>query len=79
MPLSPSRQLALLSLLKLAVEERGAQLVIATHSPILMAYPGAEILSFDSAPPRVVAWAELEHVTLVRDFLARPEAFLRHL
>ena len=78
-PLSPSRQLALLSMLKEATEQRACQLVIATHSPILMALPGAAIVSFDAVPPRTVAWDELESVRLVRDFLNAPERFLRHL
>jgi len=78
-PLSPSRQLALLASLKEAVEQRRCQFVIATHSPILMALPGATIQSFDRTPVAPVAWDELEHVRLVRDFLNRPDAFLRHL
>lgn len=78
-PLSPSRQLALLAMLKEAAEQRRCQFVIATHSPLLLALPGATILSFDRAPIAPVAWDELEHVRLVRDFLNRPEAFLRHL
>lgn len=78
-PLSPLRQLSLLSLLKQMVEEQGAQFIIATHSPILMAYPGAQILSFDQTPIAPVDYADLEHVNLTRDFLADPESFLRHL
>jgi predicted ATPase len=78
-PLSPSRQLALLATLREASVQRRCQFVIATHSPILMALPGATILSFDRTPVGPVAWDELEHVRLVRDFLNRPDAFLRHL
>lgn len=78
-PLSSSRQLVLLSMLREAVEERGCQLVIATHSPILMALPGAAIVSFDAIPPRAVAWDELESVRLVRDFLNASDRYLRHL
>jgi len=79
-PLSPSRQLALLSMLKEASTGDGAsQFIVATHSPILMALPGATILSFDHAPVERVAYEDLEHVKLTRDFLNRPEAFLRHL
>jgi predicted ATPase len=79
-PLSPSRQLALLSILKGEVDGRQpSQFVIATHSPILMALPGARILSFDQTPIREVAYEDLEHVRLTRDFLNRPEQFLRHL
>jgi predicted ATPase len=77
-PLSPMRQLAFLAILKDAVGN-GSQFVIATHSPILMAFPDAEILSFDRAPLGPVEYADLEHVQLMRDFLNRPEAFLRHL
>ena len=79
-PLSPSRQLALLSILKSEVEgQKPGQFVIATHSPILMALPGARILSFDQTPIQEVAYEDLEHVRLTRDFLNRPEQFLRHL
>jgi len=77
-PLSPSRQLALLALLREMVDN-DCQVILATHSPILLALPGAEIWSFDETPPRVTPWADLEHVRLTRDFLASPEAFLRHL
>ena len=77
-PLSPLRQLSLLSLLK-QMTEQDSQFVIATHSPILMAFPGAEILSFDQAPITPVEYKDLEHVNLTRDFLSDPESFLRHL
>jgi predicted ATPase len=58
---------------------QNCQFIIATHSPILMAYPGATILSFDYAPARPVAYEELEHVTVTRSFLNNPEQYLRHL
>ncbi|MBI4926972.1 MAG: AAA family ATPase [Anaerolineae bacterium] len=77
-PLSPVRQLGLLALLKQMVEE-GGQFIIATHSPILMAFPGAEILTLDGNGVHSVAYNDLEHVKLTRDFLNHPEAFLRHL
>jgi predicted ATPase len=77
-PLSPSRQLAFLALLREAVGA-GCQIVMATHSPILLAAPDAAIWSFDDAPIRRVAFEDLEHVKLTRDFLADPGAFLRHL
>lgn len=76
--LSPQRQLGLLGLMKDYVA-RGAQFVVATHAPILLAYPGARLYSFDETPPRAAAYEELEHVRLTRDFLAAPERFLRHL
>lgn len=76
--LSPMRQLAFVSMVKEMVDKR-CQFIIATHSPIIMAYPGAAILSFDSIPIKKVKYDELEHVNIMRDFLNNPEQFLRHL
>jgi predicted ATPase len=67
-PLSPIRQLAFISILKRMVEQ-GAQFIIATHSPIIMAFPNAAILSFDSARIQPVKYDDLEHVTLTKAFL----------
>jgi predicted ATPase len=77
-PLSPLRQLSLISLLKQMVAQ-DAQFIIATHSPILMAFPEATILSFDSAPIRRAAYEDLEQVSLTRSFLNDPQAYLRQL
>ena len=77
-PLSPQSQLALLTMMHDMLRQ-DAQFVIATHSPILLAFPGARIYSFDSRPVSEVEYASLEHVTLTRDFLNAPERFLRHL
>ncbi len=77
-PLSPQRQLALLAMLK-EMAGQDSQFVVATHSPILMALPGADILSFDTTPVTRVRYEEVEHVSFTRDFLNNPEAFLRHL
>jgi predicted ATPase len=74
--LSPQSQLGLLAMIKAAIDE-GSQFVIATHSPILMATPGATILSFDAPPVRAVRFEDLESVALVRDFLLAPERYLR--
>jgi predicted ATPase len=52
---------------------------VETHSPILLAFPGACIYCFDETPVRQVEYASLEHVALTRDFLQAPERFLRHL
>ena len=76
--LSPQSQLALVAMIKASVDD-GSQFVIATHSPILMAIPDATIYSFDGRPIERVAFEDLEHVTLMRDFLANPEMFLRHI
>jgi predicted ATPase len=76
--LSPQSQLAFLAMIKSSVDD-GSQFVIATHSPILMAIPGATIYSFDERPAGAVGFDDLEHVNLMRDFLAQPERFIRHL
>ena len=77
-PLSPQSQLGLIAMLKEMVDDE-AQFVIATHSPILLAFPDATIYTFDEQPPRRVSYADLDHVNLTRDFLNDPDAFLRRL
>jgi predicted ATPase len=77
-PLSPQSQLALIAMMRGMVAQ-DAQFVVATHSPILLAYPGARILSFDETPATEVEYDALPHVRLTRDFLNAPERFLRHL
>jgi predicted ATPase len=78
-PLSPMRQLALIALIKQAVVEQGAQFIIATHSPIVMAIPEATIYSFDGPTVEAVPYEATEHVRLTRDFLNNPGRFLQHL
>ena len=77
-PLSPQSQLGLMAMLSDMLAE-DAQFIIATHSPILLAFPGATIYSFDRTPVEEVAYDELEHVVLTREFLAAPARYLRHL
>lgn len=77
--LSPTSQLAFLSLLMESVRERGCQFIIATHSPMLMALPDAAILGFDGGPARQLPYEEVEHANITRDFLNDPGRFLRHL
>lgn len=66
--LSPNRQLAALSAIDQLVR-RGSQFIIATHSPILLAYPNAKILVFDQAGLSEVAYEDTEHYAITRDFL----------
>ena len=75
-PLSPQSQLALMTMMQDMLAE-GAQFIVATHSPILLAFPGATIFSFDRTPVEVVPYEELDHVVLTREFLNAPERFLR--
>lgn len=76
--LSPQRQLALLGRLHDLVGER-CQFVIATHSPILMAYPNATIYAFGEDGIREVAYEDTEHYRVTRDFLANPARMLKVL
>jgi predicted ATPase len=77
-PLSPMRQIAFLAMLKEMIAQ-GSQFVIATHSPIILSFPGAAIWSFDDPPIKTVAYSALEHVQLTKSFLNNPEAYLRKL
>ena len=70
-PLSPLRQMTFISLLSMALKQN-AQFIIATHSPIILAYPGATILSFDGDTIRQAEYEELEHVTVTRLFPGKP-------
>ncbi|SFD55882.1 AAA family ATPase [Massilia yuzhufengensis] len=76
--LSPQRQLALLSRLHDLVKQR-SQFVIATHSPILMAYPNAIIYECGEHGIRQVAYEDTEHYRVTRDFLANPARMLKVL
>jgi predicted ATPase len=77
--LSPQRQLALLSIIHQQVEELNSQFIIATHSPILMAYPEATIYSLEAGGIRSVQYEETEHYNITRDFLNGREAFFHYL
>ena len=74
-PLSPQSQLGLIAMISDMVAQ-DAQFIIATHSPMLMAYPGATIVSFDECPASVVDYSSLESVRLVREFLVSPGRYL---
>jgi predicted ATPase len=77
-PLSPQSQIALIAMLKDMIGD-DSQFIIATHSPILLAFPNATIYTFDETPVRRVEFDQLEHVVLTRAFLADPEAYIRRL
>jgi predicted ATPase len=78
--LAPSRQLAMLVLIDQHVKHGGSQFVIATHSPILMAYPNAVIYQLsaeDGISP--IEYEQTEHFRVTRDFLNDREAYLSEL
>lgn len=70
--------LALLALLSDLASE-GSQILLATHSPVLAACPGAAVLELGPHGIRRTRWDELDMVQSWRAFLAAPERFLRHL
>lgn len=77
--LSPQRQLSLLALVWQRVEAGDTQLIIATHSPILMTFPGAKILALDDTGIHETTLAETNHYLLTRSILEHPERYWRHL
>ncbi|MDB6076790.1 MAG: ATP-binding cassette protein [Akkermansiaceae bacterium] len=76
--LSPSRQMAMLVRMHDLVKT-GSQFIIATHSPILMTYPGATVLIFDQDGIREGAYHETEHYLISRRFLENPARMLAEL
>jgi len=76
--LSPQRQLAFLAAMHELIEAE-SQFIIATHSPIIMAYPDALIYEFSESGLRTVEYHDTEHYRVTRAFLDRPEQMLRQL
>ena len=75
--LSPTSQLTLLNLLKEVCRSGNAQFIIATHSPILLACPDAQILTFDEIPVKQIAYENTDHYRIYKDFMADPAKFRR--
>jgi predicted ATPase len=74
-PLSFTSTLGLLAHLD-AMRTKGAQVIVATHSPLLTALPDATILELGDHGIRKIAWDDLEIVAHWRGFLTRPAAYL---
>lgn len=77
-PLSIQNQITLLSVLDEAIHN-GNQFIIATHSPILMAIPGATIYLISLDGITQVSYDDIESVQLLKQFLNHKEQFFRHL
>ena len=77
--LSPQRQLSFLKIIHDLEKPGHAQFLISTHSPIILGYPGAVLLSLDGDSIQEIAYRETEHYLVTRDFLNGPERFFRHL
>jgi predicted ATPase len=74
--LSPKHQLELLRLLRQLSKRGDVQFIIATHSPLLLALPEAEIFSFDKPPIRKVVYEDTDYYRVYRDFLLNRDMFL---
>jgi predicted ATPase len=77
--LSPQRQLSFLRIIHDLTTPGHAQFLIATHSPIILSYPGAVLYSLDEGDIRQIDYRETKHFQLTRDFLNSPESFFKHL
>lgn len=76
--LSPMRQMRLMYLIK-ELEKKNSQFIISTHSPILMTYPGAEILEVSDEGIKSVDYKETEHYMITKRFMDAPEKIIKEL
>ena len=77
--LSPQRQLSFLKIIHDLAKSGRAQFLIATHSPIILAFPGAVLFSLDGEAIEEIAYRDTKHFLITRDFLSSPERFFKHL
>lgn len=78
--LSPQRQLSFLAILHDIVNKNDeAQFIIVSHSPIILAYPDAQILSFNNSQIEAITYKETEAYQIASGFLANPGSYFRHL
>ncbi|MCP4924064.1 MAG: AAA family ATPase [bacterium] len=73
--LSPMRQLSLLTLLNEAQSHGAAQIIIATHSPILMSFPHCRLLEIKNHQISETAYKDTEHFKLYARFMENPEKY----
>lgn len=76
--LSPQRLLTLLVLMDELVKKR-SQFIIATHSPIIMAFPGADIIQFSEKGMERVSYRETENYRITKQFMDDPERMIKYL
>jgi len=74
--LSPSRQMEFLKLLRRMEEIGHCQIIMATHSPILMAYPNAALLRLSKYGLEPVTVKETDHFKVMREFCDDPKGFV---
>jgi predicted ATPase len=78
--LSPQRQLSFLAIIHDTIRDfNESQFIIVTHSPIILAYPEAQIFSFNNSRIEEVEYKQTEVYKITHGFLSNPESYLRHL
>jgi len=77
--LSPQRQLSLLVIMKELCKDPNTQFIIATHSPILLAYPEATIYSCDEQELKQIDYEQTSHYQITKHFLNNPSLYLKKL
>lgn len=77
--LSPTRQLSFLRIMHDLVQKGNSQFIISTHSPILLGYPDADILSFDDNHISKIEYEETDHYQITKAFLDNREKLLSEL
>ncbi len=77
--LSPQRQLSLLIIIQQLCKKFNTQFIIATHSPLLLAYPAATIYSFDNNSLEKINYTQTSHYQITKQFLNNPEFYLKNL
>lgn len=74
--LSPKRQIEFLKIIKSLDDTERSQVIIVTHSPVIMAYPGADLYILDSEGVRRAAFDKTEHFEVLKDFYNNPHDFM---
>jgi predicted ATPase len=77
--LSPKSQLKLMKIIKETGATGKAQFIINSHSPILLAYPGAVIYDFDSIPIETIKYEDTEYYQIYKDFMNNKDKYLEDL
>lgn len=77
--LSPLKQLSLMAYMLDVLKDENAQFIMATHSPILMGFPGATLYEIQEEEMKQVKYTDTDHYRITKTFLDNPEFYLRHL
>ena len=77
--LSPQRQLAFIRIIRDLCKNPESQFIIATHSPILLAYPNSTVYSCDGKKLEPIAYRDTDHYQITKGFLDNPDRYLKYL